>query len=303
MLGICAFAATASAAGRTSDGMAEGDDLDVRKLKLNAGWGLSAGLQTSDNYTSVSTGPTVGLTYAVKKTVVLSAQLAPYVDLTRMPKNNRRLDMSSGFLRASFSNLFEERVTGIRLGGSATYNLPVALGDWRYGNPKLGQINAGLNLSRTFSDLRLTTGLSGTLPLHLNTRAELQCDPAEVAKVGASCPSYTHGGVYNTRFSLAGNLGASYSYGPWMGTARLGLTRGWTYGESSANEPHNTHDHANTRHSFLFGAGVTYNINDNWGVTGGFSNAGPQLTSRDGYNNFLFDKKFASVYLNVDWTQ
>ena len=62
-------------------------------------------------------------------------------------------------------------------------------------------------------------------------------------------------------------------------------------------------DQVDRRYSFSFIAQASYSITDHFSGNIGLFNGGPQRTDRNKLNNFLFDPKFAGVYVGMDWVK
>lgn len=266
---------------------------------------VQAGLQIDDSTHHAQASLGISLNYKLHEKIFLAGQLSPYVDLTPMPNNNRRTDFSpnGNSIRLNFRNLFHEKFTDIRLGGSFGYALPISYNDWFTGNPRLGSLSGAVQLFRGVGPVMLVGSVGAQAPLFLNQRASIRCDPEKVKEVGASCPSYQHGNSYNTAFSLSSSLLAIYNVGSFSFSSSLQLGTSWSHGPGSANEPNNTNDHANRRFSQGFSLQGAYAVNKNWSVNAGFFNSGPQITGEWGRRNPFFNKDFAAVFIGVDWVR
>jgi hypothetical protein len=135
----------------------------------------------------------------------------------------------------------------------------------------------------------------------------VQCDPAEAAKVGASCPSWTHTGVRNTLATLSAGLTAIYNIDKVSFFASAGLSQGLVRGPTALAEAYvgqpGVFDQLDRRYNFSFIGVVSYSLTDHLSPNIGIFNGGPQRTDRNAFNNFLFDPKFAGVFVGLDWVK
>lgn len=272
-------------------------------LQIVVSSSVQAGLQIDETTHHAQASLSIAANYKLHDKIFMSARLTPYVELTKMPNDNRRTGLSpnGNSIRFNFRNLYTEKFSGISLGGNLGYVLPIGYNDLFLGNPRAGVVNGGLQLFRTIGPVVLVGSFGVNVPLFINQRAKLQCDPEEVKKVGASCPAHPYGNSYNTAVGISGSLLAIYSVGAFSFSASLQGGTSWTWGPGSANEPFNTNDHANQRFSQGFSFQGAYAINRSWSVNAGLFNGGPQFTGEWGRRNPFFNKDFAAVYAGVDW--
>lgn len=274
-------------------------------LHFSLGTSFFIGVQTSADFSGGYFGLSPGASYKLNEMVTLSAGLSPFINFKPsgeygIPDSNRRFDNNPAFsaLRAGFKDLYVESASGIHVNGSVTYSIPLS-----YNNLVLdtihtwGDVGAGLALSRKFGDF--SASLNGLVKHfgYLNARPKIDCS---VEKGPCQLGGFTS--HWNPMILAISSISGTYTHGDWSGFASFGLSQTKTFGPGQATEPNNTNDHANDKFGFSFFASVAYAITEHFGVNGGLFNGGPQLTDRENLNNFLFDYKFAGVFVGTDWT-
>ncbi|MFM2153786.1 MAG: hypothetical protein RL199_2221 [Pseudomonadota bacterium] len=277
-------------------------------LQLTLSWSLYSGVQTDDDLTNAYTSLAISTNYKLHPKVFIAASLSPYVELTKMPGDNRRADFFGGgsFVRLNFRNLYEVPGTGIKVGGAATYNLPVTYNDWFSGNKRLGALGGAVQAFRTFGELTVIGSMNANVPLFLHDRGYFQCDAAEVASMGAKCPPVEQTPVRNPRYAKGAGLTGIYNHDSISVFASVGVSQTTVRGPGAVAEAYqNVADlgQIDQRYSFSFISQVSYGLNDHHSVNVGLFNGGPQKTDRSSYNNVLFDPKFAGLFVGYDWVK
>jgi hypothetical protein len=276
-------------------------------LQLTLSWTLFSGVQTDADLTNAYSSLSISTNYKIHKKVFFAASLTPYVELTRMPGDNRRVDFFGGssFARLNFRNLYEIPGTGIKVGGAATYNLPVTYNDWFSGNKRLGALGGAVQLFRNFGELTMVGSVNASAPLFLQDRPTFQCDPDGLAP-GASCPSVESSAVRNPRYAKGAGLTGIYNHENVSVFASIGVSQVTVRGPGAVAEAYqNVADlsQIDERYNFSFISQVSYSLTDHHSVNVGLFNGGPQKTDRSSYNNVLFDPKFAGAFVGYDWVK
>jgi hypothetical protein len=276
-------------------------------LQLSLSWTLFSGVQTDADLTNAYSSLSISTNYKLHKKVFFAATLTPYVELTRMPGDNRRVDFFGGssFARLNFRNLYEIPGTGIKVGGAATYNLPVTYNDWFSGNKRLGALGGAVQLFRNFGELTMVGSVNASAPLFLEDRPTFQCDPAGLAP-GASCPSVESSAVRNPRYAKGAGITGIYNHENVSVFASVGVSQVTVRGPGAVAEAYqNVADlsQIDQRYNFSFISQVSYSLTDHHSVNVGLFNGGPQKTDRSSYNNVLFDPKFAGAFVGYDWVK
>jgi hypothetical protein len=277
-------------------------------LQLTLSWSLYSGVQTDDDMTNAYSSLAISTNYKLHPKVFVAASLSPYVELTKMPGDNRRIDFFGGasFVRFNFRNLYEIPGTGIKVGGAATYNLPVTYNDWFSGNRRLGALGAALQLFRNFGDLTVVGTMNANMPLFLHDRPSFQCDPDKEAASGAKCPPVEESAVRNLRYARGAGLTGIYNRENISVFASVGVSQATVRGPGAVAEAYqNVADlgQIDQRYNFSFVSQVSYSLTDHHSVNVGLFNGGPQKTDRSSYNNVLFDPKFAGLFVGYDWVK
>lgn len=273
-------------------------------IQLTLSWTLMSTVAEDPAFADTFSSLSIGANYKLHPKIFVTGSVSPMLSLNRMPNSNRRVDTFplSSFVRFNFRNLYKEKLTGIVVGGSATYFLPTTYTDWFTSNTRFGETAGALQLFRNFGSVTMVGVLSARVPLMQHARPPVQCDPAKLMP-GASCPSYTHTEIYNNLGFFGAGLVGIYNSGPWTvffsGTVQELVTRGpW-----SASEPNNTNNNANRRAQFFNVLSVNYALGGALSAAIGYQNWGPQTSNGRDYTNFFFDRRYAYVFAGLDFVR
>lgn len=259
---------------------------------------LQVGTQPEAALQSVQASIAITANYRLSKKFILVGSISPWVELTPMPNDNMRADVSGASIRLNMRDLYTEKFSGISLGASVAYALPINYAAFIGGNPSLGGGSAAVQLFRPFDfGLVLVGSVSANMPFFLKGAATPVCINPEG---GATCPTYANERVANTLVTLSTGLTAIYSYEDWSFFSSLGISERYSRHKYVPDSGPGTNTKGN---SFSFVAQASYQLFPFLTLNAGWSNAGPQINGIGGagYNNPFFEKEFASVFFGVDY--